>query len=83
MWGHEINTLRKGASGWSLTRITITFLDALAKLGQATMSFVMPVRPSVRPFAQNNRASIGRTFTQFNIPDFSKIYRENSSLIKI
>jgi hypothetical protein len=44
-------------------------LDALAKLRKATISFVMSVRPSVRPSApqRNNSAPNGWIFMNFDI----------------
>jgi hypothetical protein len=65
------------------------FLGAFAKLQKATTSFVMSVRPSVRPTvrlsAWNNLAPIRRIFMKYYICVFfeKKNFIENSSLIKI
>jgi hypothetical protein len=61
------------------------FLGACEKLRKATVSFVMSVRPSVRPSAWSNSTPTGQIFTKFDIRElenFSKVYRENSGLIK-
>ena len=60
-------------------RIRRWVLGAFIKLRRATVSFVM----SVCPPAWNNWARNGRTFMKFDIEDFSKICRQNSSFIKI
>ena len=55
-------------------------LGVFAKLRKATVSFIMSVRPS----AWNNSAPTGQILIQFYVwAFFSKMRRENSSLIKI
>ena len=56
----------------------VGFLDVFTKLRKVTISFIMSVSPS--PW--NNLAPTGRIFMKFDISDFSKICRENSSFIK-
>jgi hypothetical protein len=56
---------------------TIVIFKRVNKIAKATISFFM----SVCPVAWNNSALTGRIFMEFE--DFSKIYRENSSSIKI
>jgi hypothetical protein len=58
---------------------TTSFLGAFANLRKATDSFVMSVCPS----AWNNSAFTGRVLSKFDIWGFLKIYRQNSSFIKI
>jgi hypothetical protein len=59
-----------------------SFLGAFAKLRKATISSVMFVCLSVCcPSACNNSAPTERIFFKFE--DFSKIFPENSSFIKI
>ena len=56
------------------------FLDAFAQFRKATISFAVSVRPS----AWNSMALTGRIFMKFDTGVFfSKICRENSSVIKI
>jgi hypothetical protein len=57
----------------------LPFLGALARLRNATTNFVISVRPSAR----NKSAPTWRIFIKFwYMGDFSKICRENSSLLK-
>jgi hypothetical protein len=59
----------------------VDYLGAFAKLREATVSFVLSVRPS----AWSNSAITGGIFMKFDIfifENFSKICRENSNLIK-
>jgi len=62
-------------------RVT-SLLDASAKLRKATVSSVMSVRPSVRPHA-TTRLPLDKFSWNFVFQCFTKICRENSSLIKI
>jgi len=78
-WKHNPFCIRK----------MVPILDAFAKLRKVTTSFVISVYlsvccPSVRPFAQNNSAPTGRTFTVriLIFEHFQKICRKNSSFIK-
>ena len=43
------------------------FLSAFAKLPKATVSFVISVRPSVRPSAWSNSPPTGRILMKFDI----------------
>jgi hypothetical protein len=45
----------------------MVILGAFAKLRKEINSFVMAVRPSVRPSAWNNSAQAGRNFMKFDI----------------
>jgi hypothetical protein len=45
----------------------VEFLGVIAKLHKATVNFVTPACPSVRPPAWNNSAPTGRIFIKFNI----------------
>jgi hypothetical protein len=58
------------------------FLDALKKLRKAIISFVMSVRLSVRVHGTTGLPLDGFSLNMI-FEDFSKIYRENSSFIKI
>jgi hypothetical protein len=58
-------------------------LSYIAKLRKATISFVMPVRPSVRVSAWNNSAPSGLIFNKVDIWVFFENIRDISSLIKI
>jgi len=59
------------------------FLGAFIKLRKATISFVMSVCPSVRPSAWKHPAPTERIFVKFVFLYFFKIFRRNSSFIKI
>jgi len=65
-------------------RVTIlAFIDAFAKFREATVSIVMSVRPHVHPQEQ-----LGTTWTVFFKSNlifevFLKMFRTNSTLIKI
>ena len=63
-----------------------SFLGAFANLRKATISFIMSVRPSVRlPLYLHERTPTPLNgFSQdFRSEDFSKVCRENSSLIEV
>jgi len=63
----------------------LSSLSVFAKLRKATVTFIMSVCLSVRlSFALQwtNSAPTGRIFMKFCLIFFSKIFRENSSLIK-
>jgi hypothetical protein len=55
----------------------------LQKVRKATISFVMPVCPFVRPSAWNNSTPTGRIWMKFHFWAFVQNHRENSSVIKI
>jgi hypothetical protein len=60
------------------------FLGTFEKFRKATISFFISICLPVCPSAWNNLAPTGRIFMKFDIWRlFSKICRENSSLIKI
>jgi hypothetical protein len=59
------------------------FLDAFAKLQEATVSFVMSVCPSVLLSTWNNLLPTGRFLMKLDIELFSKIYQEKFKLVKI
>jgi hypothetical protein len=58
------------------------FLEALAKLRKATISFVMSVCPFVRPHG-TTRLTLDEFFVTFDISVFSKICPENPTFINI
>jgi len=58
-------------------------LGAFAKFGRATISFVMSVCPSLSPSAWNNGLPVIGFSLNLIFEDFSKICRENSSLVEI
>ena len=60
----------------------LPFLGTFAKLRKATVSFVMSVRPSVRPHGTTLLPLDGFWWNLIHM-DFSKLCRENSSFIKI
>jgi hypothetical protein len=62
----------------ALRSLSHQLLDAFLKLRKATLSSVMPVRPT----AWNNAAPTGRIFMKFDIWVFLENLRENSSFIK-
>ena len=64
------------------TSLRIPFLYAFTKLRKATISFVMSVRSSVRPHG-TTRLPLDEFSWNLIFECFSKICRENSSLIKI
>jgi hypothetical protein len=51
-------------------------------LGKATINFIMPAHPSVRPHGTTRLPLDGFSWN-FIFEHFSKIFRENSNLIKI
>jgi hypothetical protein len=60
------------------------FLDTLAEMGKATISFAISVRLSVLLSTWNNSAPTRRIFKKmWYLIIFSKIWRENSRSIKI
>jgi hypothetical protein len=84
-WVFFENLSRKFGFRYNLTRITgtlhddlCTFLGAFAKVRKATISFVMSVRTH-----GTARLPLDRFLLHLIVEDFSKIYRENSSFIKI
>jgi len=58
-------------------------LGAFGKLRKATIAFVMPICPSVRPSTPNNSTPTERIWITFDIRNFSDICRENSVFIQI
>jgi len=61
---------------------SLTYLDAFAKLGNATISFVMSL--SLRPFFRREQpGSIWRDSRKLAFKYFSKICGKNSSFIKM
>ena len=58
-------------------------LSAFEKLRKSTIFFVIPACPSVCLYAWNKSASTGRILMEFDVRDFSKIWRKNPILIKI
>jgi hypothetical protein len=67
---------------WKTPTQFCPFLGAFAKLQKATISFIMSVRPSVRP-NETIRLPLEWFSRNLILQYFSKICRENSSLIKI
>jgi len=62
---HLFNSTFKGK--YSIFMSKVCSLGAFAKLRQATVSFVMSIRPPVRPFAWNSLAPTGQIFIKFAI----------------
>jgi hypothetical protein len=60
----------------------LSFLGAFEKLRKAITSFVMSVRPSVRPYGKIGTPMYGFSLN-FIFEDFSKICRKNSIFIKM
>ena len=70
---------------WVMTSCSFVrgmFLGAFAKLRNATIDFVMSVRPSVRPPAWNNSAATGRIFMKF-FENLSRKFKFHSNLTGI
>jgi hypothetical protein len=61
-----------------------TFFGIFARFKKATISFVIIEHLSTRlSFAWNNSVPTGRIFIKFVSCEFSKVFRENSSITKI